>query len=165
MTYKHRTDLSADCIRSVLTFDREIGIFRWRESRSHVRGGDLAGCRQTSGYISIQIDGHRYMAHRLAWIYVSGQWSVKEIDHIDGNKANNAFSNLREATRAENNRNTSSKGYTFVKKLKKFRAQIVFNRQHYELGLFEREEDARAAYVAGSRRLFGEFSGTHRGFR
>ncbi|MDD0156969.1 HNH endonuclease signature motif containing protein, partial [Shigella flexneri] len=74
----------------------------WKKKLS-ARGavGKVAGTI-SYGYNAINIDGVRYFAHRLAWLYVYGEWPKQEIDHIDRNRRNNAISNLRDVSRVVN---------------------------------------------------------------
>jgi hypothetical protein len=61
-----------------------------------------AGTKSTFGYWQIVVSNRSYFAHRLAWLYEYGQWPAMFLDHVDGNKVNNAISNLREVTHKEN---------------------------------------------------------------
>lgn len=90
-------------LKSVLSYDETTGIFRWKGTRSGVSGvNNIAGCLHVTGYVHITVFGKEYKAHRLAWLYVYGNWPSLQIDHIDENKSNNAISNLREVTNGEN---------------------------------------------------------------
>lgn len=137
-----------------------------REGRS--RRGGIAGGPNRLGYWRIGIGGLRIFAHRLAWVYMTGAWPPKEIDHIDGNPENNAFANLRLATRSENRMNTRSKknrairlkGVTFKadKQRKPWRATIVIGGKQQFLGYFATPEDAHAAYATKAVEVFGDFA-------
>ena len=86
--------------------------------------------------------------HRLvAKAFLPDFEETLEIDHVDRNKLNNNLSNLRMVTHQENMFNRNVKGYTWHKKAKKFRAYIAINAEKIHLGLFDKEEDARAAYL------------------
>jgi len=91
-------------IRSILDYDPfETGLFVWKEQIGRrIRVGEVAGSYDKDGYIIIQIGGVKYKAHRLAYLYMTGEWPEEEIDHKDGNPANNVWSNLRDSTRVEN---------------------------------------------------------------
>lgn len=97
---------------------------------------------------------------------MTGNWPENQIDHIDGNTHNNAFSNLRPATSQENNRNrrvskrsTSGikKGVNYVKRENKWRAFITVSYVTYYLGRFNTEEEAKKCREKYERDLFGEF--------
>lgn len=86
--------LTVERLRELLDYDPETGVFRWKEPRRKCRVGEVAGSLRKDGYVKIQVDGRFYQAHRLAWLCVYGVWP-SAIDHIDGNRANNAIANLR----------------------------------------------------------------------
>lgn len=70
-----------------------------------------AGClsmtnpRSKISYRYININRKNYLTHRLIFLLETGRWPKEEIDHIDGDTTNNRFSNLREASSAENHKN------------------------------------------------------------
>lgn len=154
-------------LNEVLTYDPATGIFRWRISTSNRRAvGSVAGCKIDQGYVVIGIDGALHMAHRLAWLYVHGEFPAGDLDHRDLCKDHNWLDNLRPATRSQNNANSKPprhnksgiKGVSFHKQTGKWRASIVINRKQRHLGLFERIEDAAAAYAAEAKSAFGQFA-------
>lgn len=158
--------ITAERLRELLDYDPETGAFRWRRGRGKMRAGALAGSLQSAGYSQIYIDGRNYTAHRLAWLYVTGRWPGGEIDHADGDRLNNRFANLRNASRSENNANSRRrynnrsgyKGVSFFKSAGLFAACIAKDGRRFHLGYFQRAEDAHAAYVAKARELYGEFA-------
>ena len=107
------------------------------------------------GYIRIGIGGKHYRVHRLIMEAFVGE-SEQEVDHIDRNKTNNNFHNLRYCTSSENNLNRESvdnaKGYWWHKTAKKWKAQISIDNKHIHLGYFEKEEDAHQAYLQARER-------------
>src|SRR5262245_11249534 len=107
---RFRNDLTADLVRSLLHYDLETGIFTWKVDRArHVCAGDIAGTRTPHGYLVIGIRGTNYFAHRLAFLWVKGEWPKAELDHINLLKIDNRWVNLREATRSQNMFNTQDK--------------------------------------------------------
>jgi hypothetical protein len=102
----------------------------------------------TEGYIQIKIGGKKYYAHRLIMLAFAGQ-SEQHIDHINRIKNDNRFENLRYVSPNENNLNReyveNAKGYYRYKN--KWRAMISINCKQKYLGVFEKEEDARQAYL------------------
>lgn len=105
------------------------------------------------GYFQTHICGRTRLVHQVVWILTTGKKPIKGlyIDHIDGNKQNNAYTNLREVDPATNVHNQMCKGYYWHKRRKKWKAQIVVNGKQQYLGQFNTEEEARAAYVAAKK--------------
>lgn len=131
-------------VRDVLDYDPDTGIFRWRHAGASRKAGAIAGNIMHDGrYIRIGIGGKSYLAHRLAWLYVHGQWPT-EIDHINWNGLDNRMVNLRSVTRKQNglnrglNKNNTSgaKGVILVDG----KWQSYYCRKY--LGRFDRKDDA-----------------------
>lgn len=148
--------LTVERLRELYRYDPETGEFTHLRGTGRGRVGTIAGTRRNTGYWTLEVDGVRYLAHRLAWFYVTGAWPAEFIDHIDRDRTNNRFSNLREATPVQNQMNKSSRrgsysrfvGVTFCQRKKKWKAQIGINRRMIALGYFDTEEAAAAAYQA-----------------
>lgn len=161
--------LQLERLREALAYDPITGIFTWKvQTGRRIKVGDVAGHTTPRGYIIISIDGQRFMAHRLAWFYEHGEWPAGDLDHKNTfARGNNSIANLRPATRRQNNGNSRTprtntsgfKGVYWSRGAKKWAAQIrvASGRQKY-LGLFERKEDAAAAYKTAAEREFGEFA-------
>lgn len=157
--------LTYEKLREILHYDREAGIFTWKVSRGRcARPGVLAGCINKGGYHKINIGGRKYSTHRLAWLYMTGQWPMGEIDHINCNPLDNRFANLREADRFGNTRNTKKrrdntsgfKGVGF--KDGRWVARIWIGGKRKHIGYFGSAEDAHIAYVAAADKYHGEFA-------
>ena len=104
--------LTAEYLRSIIDYDPETGIFRWKAASASIGGmwgggypGSIAGCQGSDGYWVISVSCHNYLAHRLAWLWVVGDFPAMAIDHIDRDRSNNRWVNLREATRSQNSLN------------------------------------------------------------
>ena len=125
--------------------------------------GVTAGTLHTHGYIVIRIDGVNYLAHRLAWFYMTGEWPEEQIDHKDGCPSNNRWKNLREATPAQNRQSLSARrnkksglpmGVTTSASAKNpFSAYIQKHGQRIHLGVFPTSELAQRAYLSAKKSL------------
>lgn len=154
-------DISAEEVRKALHYDAETGVFR-RNGASAKSGkhGRAVGWINATGYLRIGVRGRAYMAHRLAWLYVHGEWPRHQVDHIDGCRTNNRIANLRDVTHAENCQNLrkahskSSHGFLGAARYgSKWTAFIQTNHKKVRLGVFESPEQAHEAYVAAKRQL------------
>lgn len=169
---KAHTMVTVEDVRKLLSYDAETGEFRWKVAPArNVKAGDLAGsvhrnARTGREYRRIWLKGNLYLAHRLAWLHMTGRWPAAQIDHRDGNGQNNQIANLREATRLENLRNRGSarnntsgfKGVSWHAKRGKWESQIRFNGRKKYLGRFDSPEAAYAAYCAAAAEFHGEFA-------
>ena len=133
-----------------------------------IKVGQVAGSTNTNGHRQIRLDGIFWVAHRLAWFYVHGEWPENEIDHVDLNKDYNAITNLREATHFENCNNrkasplTNTSGYKGVSLCRgKWTAQIKHKGKCHHLGYFDDPEEAHQAYVTASHKYHGQFGRIH----
>lgn len=154
--------LTAELLREHLDYDQNAGIFTSKvRSGSRQPGTVLQGCRKDNGYLVIGVCGKQYYAHRLAWLFVHGHWPVNQIDHIDGDRANNAIANLRDVAQqvnAQNIRRATASNVLGVLGVTpwhggRFRASIGLHGKRYHLGLFGSEEEAYEAYVRKKRDL------------
>lgn len=97
--------ITADQLRAELSYDPETGVFRRAVARGGQDVGVEAGWLNARGYVDINVAGKRYPAHRLAWLYVYGEWPKQTIDHINQQPTDNRLCNLRDVSQGENNRN------------------------------------------------------------
>lgn len=152
--------------QKLLSYDPETGVFTRLTSCGGYAKGTVAGCVMVRGDRTISINRKRIKEHRLAWLFMTGNWPTKEIDHIDGNPQNNRFANLREATSAQNkqNRHVARKdnkhGLIGVYKhgvskdgAPVWRARIQTDGKCKHIGLFDSAEKAQAAYLMAKREL------------
>jgi hypothetical protein len=131
-------------------FEYKDGNLIRKVSRSNrVKVGDVAGCLNDNGYIVISVNGTRYFAHRMIWIYHNGEIDKDLcVDHINGNKDDNSIGNLRLVTNQENSFNRpNAKGYYWNKPTNKFKAEIKLNGKKTSLGSYDNEREARKAYL------------------
>lgn len=98
--------ISQKRLKELFNYNPDTGVFVWKQRRAgNATKGSVAGSTDKRGYIRMCIDYKYSTAHRLAWLYMTGSFPENEIDHIDQDKGNNSFSNLREVTRQENAKN------------------------------------------------------------
>jgi hypothetical protein len=138
--------------------DAERGLFIWKVNKGGKgKKGREAGALMSNGYVKIGIDNKEYLAHRLMWLYVYGEFPTENLDHIDRCRTNNCITNLRFAQTKQNaenmfrvNQNTSGyKGVHFMKRLasrkKPWQANITHNGKTIHIGYFESAEQACSA--------------------
>jgi hypothetical protein len=150
----------AEAVSAVFAYDPDTGILCGRFDRIHSPAGTPIGYPDADGYLHARVFGKQYLVHRVAWLLTHGEWPPGEIDHIDGDRANNRLSNLRVASRGENCTNRRAcrdlpKGA--YRRGNRFSAQITFQRKVIRLGVFATAEEAHEAYLAKARELRGEF--------
>ncbi len=145
-------------LKEKLSYDSDTGEFIWIQSRSGVVVGSVAGTVNGHGYINIQINGSIYFAHRLAWLYVYGEFPNTMLDHKDRCKINNRIDNLRLSCAVMNQRNRSidinntsgTTGVSWHKVPQKWVATIGINGKCIRLGSFEELDDAISCRAAAN---------------
>lgn len=150
-------ELTQARLRELLHYDPLTGVFTRVVDvgpRKDQKAGSVAGGENQEGYVQIQVDGKHYLAHRLAWFYVHGEWPEPECDHKDTIRNHNWLDNLRPATRSENEQNQrKARGVYWNKPNSKWHAQIKLNGRSKHLGYFSTAEAAHAAYLTAKRKL------------
>lgn len=156
-------------LKEIVHYCPDTGKFTWIMDRGGAWSGKDAGCRKaTNGYVSIRIEGQLYRAHRVAWLYMRGEWPLLHIDHMNGIKDDNRISNLRLATQTQNlyNKRTSKNSKTGVKGVcwdsstNRYQVKISINGKAKHIGRYDSVEEGAAAYAEASRKHHGEFSRT-----
>lgn len=156
--------LTAERLKKLLTYDPLTGIFRRKINHAGRFAGSIVGCKEYSGYLKIMVDRKTYRAHRLAWLWMMDEWPKAEIDHKDLNRANNIWSNLREATKSDNHANmkiriTNKIGFKGVAKShNKFFARLTMNRTPWHSCVFDNKIDAAICYNYHAVHLFGDYA-------
>lgn len=154
-------------LKRMFTYNPNTGDFVRNYGVKGNRGqkGEVAGGLTQQGYMHIRFMGKRHKAHRLAWLYMTGEWPKKDLDHVDGDNSNNRWTNLREATPAQNLANSrpwrvSQAGFRGVEKMawgNLWRARITIKGKVINLGSFPTPEDAAKAYSEAQRSYYGDF--------
>lgn len=160
-------------MRDLVRYDHSTGKLFWKERpRDHFQsdrawkisntkraGKEAFTTSDAYGYRKANIDGRLYLAHQIVWLFVHGEWPEQHIDHIDGHRANNDPSNLRQVSTLDNQRNMSRArnntsgvtGVCFHKRSGKWMASIMVNQASVYVGLFDTIEKAAAARKAAER--------------
>ena len=153
--------LTLERLKEVLSYDLETGIFRWKtiSKFSNRTVGQVAGCPNL-GYVKIKIDRIEYLAHQLAWFWITEDFPDHHIDHINGIRNDNRGSNLRESDyylNAENKRaaqKNSAVGLLGVRRIKnRFNARITVDYKIKCLGTYDTAEEAHQVYLTAKREL------------
>ena len=92
----------AERVRELLDYNPETGDFI-SLGRGRGRGSRYFGCvvgyRRPDGYVAVYFGKKQYLAHLLAWLWMTGEWPKNDVDHINRNRSDNRWSNLRDVTR------------------------------------------------------------------
>ena len=172
--------IDAEKLPILLRYEPETGELFWlsrhknlfaTEQSAMTWNARFAGVRaftalNNCGYRRGTIWGQTYLAHRVIWALVMGYWPHELIDHINGDKTDNRWNNLRCATQAENLRNQGTrsdntsgfKGVSWKKRLRRWQANIRVSGVQMHLGYFDDAEEAHAAYVAAAEKHYGKFA-------
>ena len=148
-------------------YNPDTGVFTWRCGR---RAGKRAGSNDGKGYRRTSADGREYRVSRLAWLYVHGRWPDEQMDHINGNKADDRMSNLRPATvhqQAANRHGANKDNVTgirgvYLTRYGKYQVRAKKDGKNFAGGSFATLEDAERASRELRVRLFGTYAGTVR---
>lgn len=148
-------------LKELLDYLPNTGEFVWKISHPRAGKGRIAGAKDYHGYVVIRLDTVLYKAHRLAWLYVKGEWPEKGLDHINQNKSDNRIENLRIADQSINMHNAKLKpnnksgvsGVTWRADRNKWCARIKVGYKNFNLGLFEDISDAIKARKDAETRL------------
>lgn len=161
MANAHHT---AEQIRERINYNPETGIITWRTIKgTKTKVGQIAGNVHAAGYTRVRIDDVMYKAHRLAWVWMTGNWPSGIVDHINRNNADNRFCNLRVVTHKQNIENNNGQGYRsrsgvkgvyWHNQSKKWRSQICHFQKVIHIGLFNSIEEAQKARIAAELKYF-----------
>lgn len=151
--------MDKQAVLSKYHYEPSTGKFQRRGTKP-----DRGIIKTAKGYVRVFVGGKYLMAHHLVWLLHTGALPTKQIDHINGARADNRFGNLREVSSLENSQNqrcahkTSSTGLLGASPVRnqnlarpRWRAQIRINGVTTHLGMFSSAEDAHKAYLAAKR--------------
>lgn len=143
--------ITQERLKQLWDYDPDTGKCVWKQSTGFKRLVDKpVGYLHRSGYICAGIDNQYYGIHRLIWLYMTGTMPPNEVDHINGNRQDNRFCNLRLATKKQNQQNrkkqnnnkTGITGVGWHKDSKKWAAYIKHNLKNIHLGIYDDIWDA-----------------------
>lgn len=156
--------------RAIIHSDELIAQFRLAYHYDPITGyvyrnGKISGTKDHAGYIMLGFMYRKYLAHRVIWALVMGRFPADEIDHINRDRSDNRWNNLREATRSQNganrrlhsNNTTGFRGVSYYKSGKAWQAQISVKGKMIPLGRFSTKEEAAAVYQAKAEEFFGVY--------
>ena len=156
-------------LKEVLDYNPDTGVFTWKKNcRNRAVVGSVAGYKDNYGYICIKINRKTYKAHRLAYLYMTGNFPKNSIDHINHIKDDNRWANLRDATNSQNQSNKAKpknntsgyKGVTWNKRDENWRAKINCMNKTIHIGCYTTPQEASEAYKKKAIELSGEFAYT-----
>lgn len=162
--------ISHAALKKLLSYNAKTGLFRYRRRYCQKgRIGKEAGGINSCGvylYRSIQIYKKRYLAHRLAYFYMNGEWPKALVDHRNGDTLDNRWSNLRASNKKQNGANAKLskrnavgyKGVSLSNAGKPYRAVIRPDGKQIYLGQFNTAEEAHAAYMRAAEKHFGAYA-------
>ena len=153
-------------LQAELHYDPLTGVFTRVAARCNkVKIGDVAGSLDSHGHVQISVFGKLRLAHRLAWLYMTGEWPADEIDHKNTIRNDNRWENLREATRVQNQANckckntslTGAKNISYRKDNNKYRLRMTVGKKRLTVGHYNTIEEAQAAYILAAEKHHDEF--------
>ena len=146
-------------------FDYKDGFLVWKVSTGRIKAGQQVASVNNRGYVVVQINKKRYLAHRIIWLILNEKMP-EMLDHIDGNRQNNLIENLREVDNTlnhwnERKRSTNKSGHKGVwwhKQSKRWEAACRVDGKQVTIGRFERIEDAAEAVRKFREQQHGQYA-------
>lgn len=158
--------ITAETVRQLFDYNPEEGELRWKVARQRIIKGSIAGyISKSDGYRYVCFDYKDILAHRLIWLYMTGKWPESQIDHKNRNKADNRWTNLREANNSQNNinrptgkgNNTGVTGVWYDKKRNQYRVKIQVKGKEYTIGRYKTFEEAKMWRKLAEEEFYGEY--------
>lgn len=160
-------EVPIEVLHKYFLYNPSTGALTWKISPAQCIKPDkvVGSINKLSGYRLLSFNKKTYRSHRIIWALMTGYWPSNNIDHINLNRADNRWVNLREATAQENMRNKKSaknssshyKGVCWHKRDKIWQSVLRIGGKNLHLGYFQNEADAAKAYNEKAKTLFGEF--------
>jgi hypothetical protein len=148
-------------LTEILHYDTLTGVFTWKKYRNAKSPAGSKAGHPDKAYIRIRVFGKLYKAHRLAFLYMTGEYPEKDVDHVNHNGLDNRWENLRLVSRPENNKNkkpgknnTSGKtGVAWAKKAQKWVVRLGGNKGRIHIGYFDSFSEAVSAREKAEKEL------------
>ena len=150
-----------EVLREHFSYDPETGIVtRNKRTTNRNRAGDEVGwLNPGDGYLRFELNGKVIKNHRLAWKLMTGIEPPQEIDHINRDKADNRWTNLRKASYAQNQANRTRRKHTHLPGARQTVTGLWYaTASGKHLGMASSEQEAHDVYVKWHREQYGEFS-------
>jgi HNH endonuclease/AP2 domain len=162
------TEITQEDVKRLFDY-REDGHLVWRSKSangSHIHIGSVAGGMDTNGHRQVRIGGKWHRAHRVIWLYHTGEWPHMDIDHINGCRHDNRIENLRLSTKSQNSANATRyssntsgyKGVSYRPETGKWRARIQAQGKVINLGCWDTAKQAGIRYLRAASKYFGDFA-------
>jgi hypothetical protein len=156
--------LPLDRINELFIIEPAEGLVTWKFTVFNFYSGQRAGTVTPDGYRRVKVGPKYYRTSLIVWTVATGSPPVEQVDHRDGDRANDRFGNLRLATNSQNQANSKCrknnksgvKGVSF--QAGRFVAEITKDGKKHYIGRFDTVAEAKAAYGRLAEQLFGEFS-------
>jgi hypothetical protein len=160
--------MNAERARELIRYEPETGEFFYTARRSNAcRKDGRAGTQGQRGVVIVRLDGKTYLAHRVAFLLMTGEWPKNDVDHIDGVPSNNRWSNLRDVPHKNNTynihgtpshkRHSRLLGAHWCSQGQHWKSSITVDGKAIYLGVFASDEEASSAYLEAKRRLHPGF--------
>lgn len=155
--------MSIEELRTILRYDPQIGRVYWKVRVHGSWPGDTAGTPDSRGYLSISINQARYQAHRIAYYLQTAEWPMDLVDHINGDRSDNRWTNLRAATKQQNGWNRAGRAKSGFKGVYptqsgKWTARLKVGGRIYNFPSRNTPDEAWIDYCAAAREHHGDFA-------
>jgi hypothetical protein len=162
MTFRRTNLPTLSEVSEWLDYDPATGVLRWKKSRGPRAAGAVAGCVGSKGYLYVRILGHAFGVHQVAWLFKTGDWQPlgTVVDHRNENILDNRADNLRIATPAQNQWNSTKVPMRGVNRLPsgKWKATITYYKRLIFLGSYPTKDIAKNTRDCVGRILYGDFA-------
>ena len=142
-------------IKEFFDYNPDTGIFKWAKNKGKMKAGSIAGnLVSDTGYWKIRFNKQNYLAHRLAFYIMTGEYPEgMDIDHINGDRSDNRWCNLRKLNRSDNVAHRKVCKNYICNRNGRFTARIHVNYQNITVGTFDTPEEATAAALFKKKEL------------